>query len=110
MYVRELTKRNVGNKARLVAGYSWEWPTVGRQRRGHVKHVTADGLSLPWNFSGENWATAADGIGQVGCVHTCQGVEFDWLGVLIGPDLRVEHGRAIGDPDKRARTDSSLKG
>jgi len=107
---RELKARNADNKARLVAGYSWEWPTEGRQRRGHVKHVTVDGLSLPWNFSGENWATAADGIGQVGCVHTCQGVEFDWLGVLIGPDLRFEHGRVIGDPDKRARTDSSLKG
>lgn len=105
---RELVSRNVDNKARLVAGYSWDWPTEGRQRRGHVKHVTVDGLSLPWNFSGENWATAADGIGQVGCVHTCQGVEFDWLGVLIGPDLRFQHGRIVGDPAKRARTDSSL--
>jgi phage repressor protein C with HTH and peptisase S24 domain len=37
-------------------------------------------------------------------------VEFDWLGVLIGPDLRFEHGRVVGDPDKRARTDGSLKG
>ena len=36
------------------------------------------------SFDGENWATSSDGIGQVGCVHTCQGVEFDWLGVLIG--------------------------
>lgn len=107
---RELKKRNADNKARLVAGYSWDWPTEGRQRRGHVKHVTVDGLSLPWNFSGENWATAADGIDQVGCVHTCQGVEFDWLGVLIGPDLGFENGRIVGDPDRRAKTDSSLKG
>lgn len=107
---RELRSRNIENKARLVAGYSWDWPTEGRQRRGHAKHVTVDGLSLPWNFTGENWATAADGIDQVGCVHTCQGVEFDWLGVLIGPDLRFEAGRVIGDPDRRARTDSSLKG
>jgi DUF2075 family protein len=107
---RALKARNADNKARLVAGYSWDWPTGGRQRRGHVKHVTADGLSLPWNFSGENWATAADGIDQVGCVHTSQGVEFDWFGVLIGPDLRFENGRVFGDPAKRARTDSSLKG
>jgi DUF2075 family protein len=107
---RELRSRNAKNKARLVAGYSWDWPTEGRQRRGHAQHVTVDGLSLPWNFSGENWATAADGIEQVGCVHTCQGVEFDWLGVLIGPDLRREDGRIVGDPGKRARTDGSLKG
>jgi DUF2075 family protein len=105
-----LKAKNAANKARLIAGYSWEWPTKGRQRHGHVKHVQADGLSMPWNFMGENWATAKDGIEQVGCVHTCQGVEFDWLGVLIGPDLRFEHGKVIGDPAKRAKTDSSLKG
>jgi len=105
-----LKARNSTNQARLIAGYSWDWPTKGRERRGHVKHVRADGLSLPWNFTGENWATSKDGIDQVGCVHTCQGVEFDWLGVLIGPDLRFEGGRVVGDPSKRAKTDSSLKG
>ena len=105
-----LKSKNAANKARLIAGYSWEWPTKGRQRHGHVKHVQADGLSLPWNFMGENWATSKDGIEQVGCVHTCQGVEFDWLGVLIGPDLRYENGTVVGDPAKRAKTDSSLKG
>ena len=105
-----LKAKNTTNKARLIAGYSWEWPRKGRQRHGHAKHVQADGLSLPWNFMGENWATSKDGIDQVGCVHTCQGVEFDWLGVLIGPDLRYEFGQVVGDPTKRAKTDSSLKG
>ena len=108
---KALKAKNATNKARLIAGYSWEWPKkAGRKRRGHLKHVTADGLALPWNFDGENWATSEDGIEQVGCVHTCQGVEFDWLGVLIGPDLRYENGKVIGDPTKRAKTDTSLKG
>lgn len=72
--------------------------------------MQADGLSLPWNVTGENWATVKDGVDQVGCVHTCQGVEFDWLGVLSGPDLRYENGRVVGDPTRRAKTDNSLKG
>ncbi len=105
-----LKAKNAANKARLIAGYSWEWPTKGRQRDGHLRHVQADGLSMPWNFMGENWATSKDGINQVGCVHTCQGVEFDWLGVLIGPDLRYANGMVVGDPTRRAKTDSSLKG
>ncbi len=109
MYVA-LQKKNGDNKARLLAGYSWEWPTTGRLRAKHVQHVQADGLALPWNFMGETWAMSPDGIGQVGCVHTCQGVEFDWLGVLIGPDLRVEAGKVIGEATKRATTDTSLKG
>lgn len=105
-----LTQRNGGNKARLVAGYSWEWPSGGRRRGTTTAHVSADGLALPWNFEGENWATSKDGIGQVGCVHTSQGLEFDWLGVLIGEDLVFRDGQVLGVPEKRARTDASLKG
>ena len=106
----ELQRLNGDNKARLIAGYAWEWPTEGRARQGHAKHVRVDGLALPWNFDGENWATSEDGIQQVGCVHTAQGIEFDWLGVLVGDDLRYEDGKIVGDPARRARTDSSLKG
>lgn len=105
-----LKLKNERNKARIVAGYAWEWPKKGRNRANPNRHVTLGQLSLPWNFDGENWATAVDGIEQVGCVHTSQGVEFDWLGVLIGPDLTYRNGTVVGDPAKRARTDSSLKG
>ncbi len=105
-----LKTKNGRNKARLIAGYSWEWPTQGRKRGTSNKHVQADGLSLPWNYDNENWATSRDGIEQVGCIHTSQGVEFDWLGVLIGADLTFKDGKVIGDPAKRARNDASLKG
>ncbi len=105
-----LKAKNDRNKARLIAGYSWEWPTAGRSRGTSVKHVTADKLALPWNYDGESWAASPDGIEQVGCVHTSQGLEFDWMGVLIGNDLRFENGRVIGDPTRRAKTDASLKG
>lgn len=103
--------RNGNNRARLIAGYSWDWPKGRDRERGtKAKHVEADRLSLPWNYNGENWATSADGIEQVGCIHTSQGVEFDWIGVLIGPDLFCRDGQVVGDPAKRARTDASLNG
>lgn len=105
-----LKAKNVKNKARVIAGYSWEWPKEGRKRGTNTKHVQADELSLSWNYDGENWATSKDGIEQVGCIHTSQGVEFDWLGVLIGPDLIFQNGEVIGDPAKRAKMDASLKG
>jgi DUF2075 family protein len=105
-----LKAKNDRNKARLIAGYSWAWPTGGRKRGTDTKHVTADNLSLPWNYDGENWATSQDGIEQVGCVHTSQGVEFDWLGVLIGSDLSYDDGKVLGVPTERAKTDSSLNG
>lgn len=107
---QELLRRNIHNRARLIAGYAWEWPKLGRARNGARRHVEAGGLRLPWNYDGENWATAKDGIEQVGCVHTCQGVEFDHVGVLIGEDLVFREGRVRGLPEKRARTDKSLHG
>lgn len=105
-----LKAKNTENRARLIAGYSWEWPTAGRERGTRTMHVRADGLALPWNFNDSNWATSPDGLEQVGCIHTSQGLEFDWLGVLIGPDLLYKDGRVVGDPAKRASTDVSLKG
>lgn len=107
---KALQAKNGDNRARLVAGYSWEWPSEGRKRGGKLAHVEADGLSLPWNFDGENWATSEDGITQAGCIHTSQGLEFDWLGVLIGEDLIFRDGEVRGDPSKRAKTDASLNG
>jgi uncharacterized protein len=109
---RELKTKNDTNKARIIAGYAWDWPKNGASRMRGTKaaHVQAGRLSLPWNYEGENWATAKDGIDQVGCVHTSQGVEFDWLGVLIGKDLIYRDGLVLGVPDNRARTDKSLHG
>lgn len=105
-----LKARNSENRARLVAGYSWEWPTEERGRGTTATHVRADGLALPWNFDTGYWATAEDGITHVECVHTIQGLEFDWLGVLIGNDLVVRGDKVTGDPERRAKTDASLKG
>jgi uncharacterized protein len=105
-----LVTRNTENKARLIAGYSWEWPTKARVSHLATNHVRADRLSLPWNYADSNWATAADAINQVGCVHTSQGVEFDWVGVLIGPDLTYADGQIVGNPLRRAKTDKSLNG
>lgn len=107
---KALKEKNTDNKARLVAGYSWEWPSKGRERGTLAKHVQVDGLSLSWNYAGESWAASKDGIEQAGCIHTIQGLEFDWIGVLIGDDLFYNEGKVLGDPNKRARTDKSLHG
>lgn len=105
-----LKARNTTNTARLVAGYAWNWPQKGRERGSAAAHIQVDGLSLPWNYFGESWGTAADGIGQVGCIHTCQGLEFDTMGILIGGDLVYREGQVVGLPEKRAKTDRSLYG
>ena len=66
---------------------------------------------MSWNLaSGEPFAVSETSIHEVGCIHTSQGLEFDYVGVIIGDDIRYENGHVITDYTKRAKTDQSLKG
>ena len=66
---------------------------------------------MSWNLKNSStWAIDKNSVNEVGCIHTCQGLEFDYVGVIIGEDLRFENGRIISDYTKRASTDQSLKG
>ena len=49
-------------------------------------------------------------VNEIGCIHTCQGLEFDYVGVIIGNDLRYENNRIVSDVTERAKTDQSIKG
>jgi DUF2075 family protein len=100
------------NKARVVAGYCWEWPTNSRGSRGagHVS-IPEHGFARSWNLdSTTTWAIDDDSVDQIGCIHTSQGLEFDYVGVIIGDDMRSEDGRVVTDRVKRAKTDASLNG
>ncbi len=49
-------------------------------------------------------------VNEIGCIHTCQGLELDYVGVIIGEDLIVRDGIVLVDPSKRSKMDSSIKG
>lgn len=66
---------------------------------------------MRWNLgSSPTWAIDKNSINEIGCIHTCQGLEFDYVGVIIGDDMRYEDGHIVTDYTKRASTDNSLKG
>ncbi len=81
-----------GNKARIVAGYAWSWTS---EKDGNRDAEVADiqikdcGFEMPWNSrkTGTRWAIADSGVNQAGCIHTIQGLEFDYIGVIVGKDL-----------------------
>jgi uncharacterized protein len=85
-----------GYGARMAAGYCWPWSDP-HPDGSLVKDVVIGDWSRPWNLRSERavggappsalWATDPAGFGQVGCVYTAQGFEYDWNGVIIGPDL-----------------------
>ncbi len=107
----ELKKKNeINNKARLLAGYCYDWITKNDRDSGY-DIVLENGFKAKWNFSNTNtWAIDKDSFDEVGCIHTSQGLEFDYCGVIIGKDLKYRNGHVITNFKERAKTDMSLKG
>ncbi|MEG0094000.1 MAG: DUF2075 domain-containing protein [Erysipelotrichaceae bacterium] len=103
-------KNKLDNKARMLAGYCWDWISKKNADFKDVKIADTD-FEMKWNFSKTNtWAIDSQSVNTIGCIHTSQGLEFDYVGVIIGDDLRYEHGQIVTDFSKRAKTDQSLKG
>ncbi|MBI0581257.1 DUF2075 domain-containing protein [Neobacillus cucumis] len=109
----EIEKQNkVNNKSRVVAGYCWNWDKVGQSNPDYFDiNLLEFDFKMSWNLgSSATWAIDENSCSEAGCIHTCQGLEFDYVGVIIGDDLRYENGQVVTDYTKRAKTDNSLKG
>jgi len=104
-----LKKNKVNNKARMVAGYCWNWVS---DKRPDQNDIVIGDFAAKWNLKsdGQAWIIQPNSVSEVGCIHTCQGLELDYVGVIIGPDVIVRNGRVITDATQRATTDKSLHG
>lgn len=105
--IKELNTEN--NKSRVVAGYCWDWIS---QKDKSLYDIEIGGYRAQWNLvdDGQAWIIKPNSVSEVGCIHTCQGLELDYVGVVIGDDMVVRDGRIITDGLKRAKTDKSLAG
>lgn len=90
------------NSARLAAGYCWKWSTQLEPNGDLKKDVVIGDFRMPWETnnvrarnqfrkmyasSADTWAVEKEGINQIGCIFSIQGLEIDYIGVIIGPDL-----------------------
>jgi DUF2075 family protein/DNA replication protein DnaC len=97
------------NKSRLVAGYCWDWVS---KKNPELRDIVINNFSAKWNLDsdGQSWIIKPNSVNEVGCIHTCQGLEVDYVGVIIGEDLVIRNGIAKTYPEKRAKTDRSISG
>lgn len=104
-----IRKNEINNKSRMLAGYCWKWIS---KKESNLKDIVIGDYEATWNLSqhGQAWIIHPDSVNEVGCIHTCQGLELDYVGVIIGPDLIVRNGEIITDATKRASTDKSIFG
>lgn len=100
------------NKSRLVAGYCWDWISKKKNPKELDIKFPEFGFEAKWNLDtpGDAWIIRVDSVDEVGCIHTCQGLELDYVGVIVGPDLVIDAGELITVPAARAKTDKSLHG
>jgi DUF2075 family protein len=99
------------NKARMLAGYCWNWISKNNAQLFDIE-MPEYGFKHRWNLNsdGMRWIIAPGSVSEIGCIHTCQGLELDHVGVLIGPDFIVRNGCVVTNFRMRARTDKSLSG
>ncbi len=104
-----IESKNAGNRARVVAGYCWPWNS---KKNTKEMDIAIGSYRRQWNLDkdGSLWIVSAGSIDQVGCIHTCQGLEVDYIGVIIGPDLIMENGALKTVPRARDRHDKTMKG
>lgn len=109
------------NSARIVAGYCWKWITKTTSKKW--KSLSKDeqeslfdiefpefNFKMKWNLDSDSmlWIIKPESVTEVGCIHTSQGLEVDYIGVLIGDDFVVRGGKVIIDPSKHPGQDKSL--
>ncbi len=124
-----IEKHNRGATARLVAGFCWPWAeqlekTGGNSSEYALKKdvvISEYNYMRPWNANSKInrlprnipkevfWATDPNGIGQIGCVFTAQGFEFDYVGVIFGKDLVYRFDQNQWIEDKSSTCDYALK-
>lgn len=97
-------KSKINNNARIVAGYFWNWIKDGKNYL-NIHDIKIDDFEISCNLgSSSTWAIDPESVNEAGCIHKCQRLEFDYIGVIIGNDLRYDNGIII-DFTKRAKTD-----
>lgn len=73
--------------ARVLAGYAWSWKT----RDGVQDYdIDIDGLKLVWNSTNNDWVNSKNAINEVGCIHTVQGYDLNYAGVIMGPEISYD--------------------
>jgi len=77
--------------SRLVAGYAWKWRTA--KDKSLEFDFELDGVKLKWNSVNKNWANSPNAINEVGCIHTIQGYDLNYAGVIIGPEVSYDEAK-----------------
>jgi len=109
---KAIVKENgTNNKSRLLAGYCWDWESK-KNPLAYDIHFNEFNFKMRWNLSDDGmlWILKENSVNEIGCIHTCQGLELDYAGIIIGPDIRFENGQIVTNVLERSKNDRTIFG
>jgi DUF2075 family protein len=113
MHTRIRERDEAFGLARLVAGYAWKW----RSKGGTGLHdIELDGVALDWNVTDVDWIASKTSLEEVGSIHTVQGYDLNYAGVIIGGDLRIDPATGLLEAvrenyfDKKGKASNAMRG
>lgn len=104
-------KNKIDNRARMVAGYCWPWDSKKDASKFDFTEAEFD-FNMKWNMTdyGGRWIIDPNSVSEIGCIHTAQGLEVDYVGVIIGDDFIVRDGKVLVNPSARDSGDRTVFG
>ncbi len=102
--VRAIKDKNAKHGlCRVVAGYAWKWRTKNRlipapkndlETQQYINKglydIDIDGHRYIWNVKYESWISDQNSVNEIGCIHTIQGFDLNYAGVIIGNELKFD--------------------
>ena len=118
--IRKMNNQDGIELCRNVAGYAWEWKTKGRIAPQNLQETKAcidngdydidiDGHKYIWNVRYDNWVNSPNSPNEIGCIHTIQGFDLNYTGVIIGNELKYDREKNQLYIDKKQYFDKNGK-
>jgi len=104
-----IKNKNINYNSRIIAGYCWNWDKKEIDNTNY-HDIKIDDYGISWNLGSKQTFAIDNSINEAGCVHSVQGLEFDYVGVIIGKDLYYEDGIIRTNFQNHASSDPSFKG
>lgn len=86
--INEIKDRdNKSELSRLAAGYSWEWKS---KKNKSLFDINIENVELRWNSPAKDWINSTNAINEVGCIHTTQGYDLNYAGIIFGNEISYD--------------------
>jgi DUF2075 family protein/DNA replication protein DnaC len=75
---------------RMVAGYAWPWKS---KKDMNLYDIEIQGRWYRWNSTNQDWVNSDKALEEIGCIHTIQGYDLNYVGVIIGDEIAYRNGQ-----------------